>query len=301
MPIDSITTIIPNYNGINLISKYLYKVPGKIIIVDDGSTDNSVEFIKDNFPKVKLISLNKNFGFSKAANIGINAADTEFVVLLNNDVEVSSEYLLPLIPMFNDNKVFSVSPKIILPTKNNLDEGCKTGFWHHGLFYCDQRQNVSEVTPILYTTGCAAIYRKSMLDELGGFDTAYSPFYWEDADLGYRAWQRGWKSYYNPEISVIHQHASTISNFNKKYTDRVKFRNSLFFVWRNVEDQNILVAHKKLLFMVVFKKIITGDLAGFYGWMDAYKRRKEALNQRELIVKKRVLSDKQIFEQTGIK
>lgn len=301
MQIDSITTIIPNYNGVYLLKKYLHKVAGKIIIVDDGSTDNSVEFIKDNFPNVKLISLNKNAGFSNAANIGITAADTEFVVLLNNDVEVNSDYLLPLIPMFNDTKVFSVSPKIILPSKNNLDEGCKTGFWHHGIFYCDQMQNVSEITPILYTTGCAAIYRKSMLDELGGFDTAYSPFYWEDADLGYRAWQRGWKSFYNPKTSVIHQHASTISNFNKKYTDRIKFRNSLFFIWRNVEDQKILKTHKKLLFMVVLKKIIAGNIAGFYGWMDAFKRREEALNQIKSSSRNRVLSDKQIFEQTGIK
>jgi GT2 family glycosyltransferase len=305
MQADEVNILIPNYNGYALLQKYLPSVVNyynqkQILIVDDASTDSSVEYIKNTYPYIRLIIKEKNSGFSETVNIGLKEICTDFVLLLNNDIELKSDIITQLLPCFEDKTLFAVSPKIILPSKDNIDEACKSGFWHHGMFYCSQEQGITQISSILYATGCSVLMRKSMLDKLGGFDTAYSPFYWEDADLGYRAWQRGWKSYYNPNVLVIHQHAGTIASFNKNYTNRIKFRNSLLFIWRNVTDTDIMASHQKWLSLVILKKLFTGDFASVFGWLEALRYRKAAAEHRCMNSQYRVLEDKEIFKQTRI-
>ncbi len=302
-----IDIVVPNYRGIELLRKY---VPGmmeqvgpgfELIIVDDCSGDGSIDTIKREFPSTRVIARQANGGFSAAANDGIRATDGEFVVLLNNDVEATPGFLDPILPLFEDESVFAVSPKIILPTKGNIDEGCKTGFWHHGMFYADQQQGVTDVLPALYTCGCAAVYRRSMLEQLGGFDEAYSPFYWEDEDLGYRAWKRGWKSLYQPASTVFHQHAASISRLRCSYTDRIKARNGLLFIWRNIEDERLLRQHRLWLPLVILKRAALRDSPFLLGWRAAFARRKEAVAARILDSRHRVLSDREILETVGVR
>lgn len=301
-----ISAIIPNYCGSGLLSRYLpglQKILGDscdLIVVDDGSTDDSLDLLDKQFPDVKVIAREKNGGFSRAVNDGIKASKGEFVLLLNNDVEVMPGLLDEILPLFDDDEVFSVGPSIILPKFDNLDEGAKTGRWHHGMFYPDQRQGVTDLIPSLYTTGCAAVYRRSMLDALGGFDDNYSPFYWEDADLGYRAWKRGWKSLYQPSATVYHQHSASISNIRKKITSRIMARNSLFFIWRNIEDEQIIRNHCSWLPRVVLRRLAAGDITFLEGWHDAYTRRHEAMTARKADSQNRKLSDEEIFRMIGI-
>jgi len=292
--------LVPNYNGERIIGSCLSRIDGSIFVVDDASTDASIETISTTFPSIKMLSRKYNGGFSAAVNDGIRTTDSDFIVLLNNDVEVTEGFLDSMLPLFDDETVFAVSPKILLPKYDNLDEGCKTGFWRHGMFYTDQRQGVSEVTPILYTTGCAAIYRRSMLDKLGGFDEAYSPFYWEDTDLGYRAWKRGWKSLYQPASVVYHQHSASISQMNRDYTARIRARNSLFFIWRNIEDQDMLAAHRHWLPFVIAKQIAIRNMSFIRGWCDAYSRRRDMFIARNYDSEYRVLSDRDIFAECGV-
>lgn len=302
----SISVVIPNYNGRDLLLRYLLGVQKSfsdtcdLLVVDDSSTDDSLEILKMNFPDVRVIGREKNGGFSHAVNDGIRASAGDFVLLLNSDVEVIPGLLEVLLPLFDDEEVFSVSPSVILPHMNNLDEGAKTGRWHHGMFYPDQKQGVTDIIPSLYTTGCAAVYRKSMLDALGGFDEAYSPFYWEDADLGYRAWKRGWKSLYQPAGVVYHQHSASISNIRKSFTDRIKSRNSLFFIWRNIDDRQIINAHRSWLPMILTRRGAAGDTPFLKGWYDAYLHRHEASAARFADSQNRKLSDKEIFQIIGI-
>ncbi|MHB1457840.1 MAG: glycosyltransferase family 2 protein [Armatimonadota bacterium] len=301
-----VAAIIPNYNGRDLLIRYLPRLHDALgdmcdlVIVDDASTDNSVEFLTSNFPEVRVITREINGGFSRTVNDGIRATSGEFLLLLNNDVDAVLGLLDSILPLFDDEEVFSVSPKVILPHMQNLDEGAKTGKWYHGMFYPDQRQGITSVTPSLYTTGCAAIYRRSMLDALGGFDEAYSPFYWEDADLGYRAWKRGWKSLYQPAGTVYHQHSASISNIRKNFTDRVKTRNSLYFIWRNIEDRRILNNHHIWLPLILARHGIAGDLPFLKGWHDAYNHRQEADVSRLADSQHRRLSDEEIFQIIGI-
>ncbi len=300
-----ISVIIPIYNGRELLQTFL---PGlqkalagmDIVVVDDGSTDGTADILPRLAQANRIIVRDKNGGFSAAVNDGIRATNSDFIVLLNNDVEVSEGFLDSILPLFDDETVFSVSPKILLPKYDNLDEGCKTGAWHHGIFYTDQRQGVSQPTPILYTTGCAAVYRRSMLEKLGGFDEAYSPFYWEDTDLGYRAWKRGWKSLYQPASVVHHQHSASISLMNRDYTASIKARNSLFFIWRNIDDPDLISRHRMWLPLTLLRRSVC-DRPFIKGWCEAYLRKDEASAARKIDSGFRTLSDREIFSICGVK
>jgi GT2 family glycosyltransferase len=169
------------------------------------------------------------------------------------------------------------------------------------MFYADQEQGVTSVKPILYCTGCAVVYRRSMLENLGGFDESYSPFYWEDADLGYRAWKRGWKSLYQPACTVYHRHSASISKIPSDFTSVVKARNSLFFIWRNIEDRGLIAAHRRWLPFVLARRAGSGDTPFLKGWRQAFSRRAEASAARTRDAVSRKLSDREIFDFVGIK
>ncbi len=294
----NISVVIPNYNGAGIIEKCLDSVTDffEVIVVDDGSADDSASLIKSRYPHVKLIENGVNKGFSHSVNTGIRAAKGDLVFLLNTDVILPPNVTDNMVPLFEDPDVFAVSPRIILPKKGNIDEGCKSGKWHHGVFYTDQRQGVAEMTPILYATGCAALYRKSMLDALGGFDEVYAPFYWEDADLGYRAWKRGYKSLYTPHAFVTHEHGATTSKANSGYKNTIIARNMIYFIRRNISDKDILGKHKRLLPSVSVKKLLTGDIAFVKGVREALS----SGNAKPLGEDERKLSDREIFEICGI-
>lgn len=295
--------MIPTYKGWDHLHKCLARLDGlrdRTVVVDDGSNDDTVRMLEQAFPEVRAIARAENGGFSAAVNEGIRATDSEFVVLLNNDVEVQPGLLDPILPLFEDESVFAVSPRIILPGKGDIDEGCKTMVRHHGMFYSDQRQGVTEVTPILHATGCAAVYRRLMLDELAGFQEAYSPFYWEDADLGYRAWKRGWKSLYQPAATVFHQHSACIGSLDGGFTARVRARNSFFFIWRNIEDEELLRTHRRWLPLLLLKRAARGDRSFLLGWKDAFGRRSEAAAAAQHDSAHRKLSDREILQITGI-
>ncbi|MCE5314982.1 MAG: glycosyltransferase family 2 protein [Armatimonadota bacterium] len=299
---DRCSIIIPNYNGVGIIGESLASLrdTAGITVVDDASTDGTPDFIARQFPHVNILRRTENAGFSVTVNHGIRSTSSELVALLNNDVVVEANFLDALMPLFSDPEVFSVGPRILLPSHDYRDEGCAMPRWYHGMLYGSQSQGVTDITPVLYTTGCAAIYRRSMLEELGGFDETYSPFYWEDVDLGYRAWKRGWKSLYQPASTVYHQHSASISRIKKNYTDRIKARNSLFFIWRNIEDSHILHEHRHWLPIVLAKRIATGDTAFLSGWRDAYLRRNEASSARACDSQHRVMSDHDIFAICGV-
>ncbi len=298
-----VSLIIPNYNGAKLILETLSRFRNvypetAICVVDDASTDSSVELLREHFPSVQVIARSKNGGFGAAANDGIRAGNSELVVLLNADAEVTPGFLEHILPIFEDESVFAVSPSIVTPSLNGIDDGAKTAFWRHGMLWVDNIQGVCEVSPIFFTSGCASVYRRWMLEKLGGFDEAYSPFYWEDVDLSYRAWKRGWKSIFQPESKVLHRHSATISNIPKAYTSAIKARNQLLFIWRNIEDDWMVQDHRRWLPLVLFKRMVLRDWAWIHGWRMARAKRAESLAARELESEQRALSDRDIFAYT---
>ena len=248
--------VIPNWNGKDLLEKYLPSVvaaaeaaPGsEVIVVDNGSTDGSAGFLRERFPGVRLVALEKNLGFGAGSNAGVRAARNDIVVLLNNDMRVEPGFLAPLLETFTDEKVFAVSCQIFFsdPAKRREETGLTQGWWEQGMLRVRHRidNKVDRPFPCFYGGGGSCAFDRRKFLELGGFDELLAPFYLEDTDLGYRAWKRGWKVLYQPASKVWHEHRGTIGKrFSEAEIQAILHKNFLLFAWKNIHEWRRLAGH----------------------------------------------------------
>ena len=201
----SASVVIPNWNGRDLLEKYLPSVieamaghpENEIIVVDNGSSDGSAEFVRAAFPQVKLLALPANLGFGGGSNAGFRAARNHIVVLLNSDMRVAPDFLPPLLEGFGDPEVFAVACQIFFsdPQKVREESGLTQAWWQDGALRVRHRIDpaISDLFPCFYPGGGSCAFDREKFLELGGFDELLAPFYLEDTDLGYLAWKRGWK------------------------------------------------------------------------------------------------------------
>jgi GT2 family glycosyltransferase/glycosyltransferase involved in cell wall biosynthesis len=250
------SVVIPNWNGRDLLEKYLPSVveamsgspTNEIIVVDNGSTDGSAEFVRQRFPQVRLLELPENLGFGGGSNAGIAAAKNDIVVLLNSDMRVERNFLRPLLEGFQDEKTFSVSCQIFFsdPDKPRQETGLTEGWWQLGGLRVGHRvePEITGLFPCFYGGGGSCAFDRRKFLELGGFDALYHPFYLEDTDLGYLAWKRGWKVLYQPASIVYHEHRGTIGRtFSRPYIEGVLRKNFVLFVWKNIHSPRMLAEH----------------------------------------------------------
>jgi len=215
-----ISIIIPNWNGCVDLKDCLASVAVQrynhfeIIVVDNGSNDDSVSFICDNYPDVKLILNSRNFGFAHAVNQGINVSQGDYVALLNNDTIVDPGWIVELVSvMESDERIGMAAPKILKYDNRDLIDSAGVGIYPdgmsrgRGMLEKDNGQFNSR-EEILLPSGCAALYRKKMLDEIGEFDETFFA-YGEDTDLGLRSRKAGWSAVYVPESVVFHKYSAT--------------------------------------------------------------------------------------------
>lgn len=238
----TVSIIIPNWNGKKLLEKNLPSVlavkPEELIIVDDGSSDDSVSFLRQAYPQVKLVMHSKNLGFSSACNDGVAEARGDFIVLLNSDVVPDKDILKYVLLHFNDPEVFAVS-------FNEKQWSWARLFWKSGYVEHEPGQKTDKTHITAWASGGSSIFRKSIWQKLGGFDTLYNPFYWEDLDLSYRAWKRGFKILWEPKAIVQHEHEAIIgTNFSKSFIRSIAERNKLIFIWKNITDIDLFISHK---------------------------------------------------------
>lgn len=248
--------VIPNWNGRDLLEKYLppliEAVSGnprnEIIVVDNGSTDGSADFVRSAFPIVRLVALPENLGFGGGSNRGIQEAKNDIVVLLNSDMRVDRGFLQPLLDAFSDEKVFAVSSQIFFtdPGRKREETGLTQAWWSSGFLrvrHVDDAQ-ISEPFPCFYPGGGSSAIDRRKLLSLGGFDHLLHPFYLEDTDVGYMAWKRGWKVYYQPASKVWHEHRGTIGKkFSQSYIDGVLYKNLILFCWKNIHSWSGIYSH----------------------------------------------------------
>lgn len=291
-----ISIVIPNWNGARLLPKNLPKViaarenPGnriiEIIIVDDGSTDNSVEIIKRFGDKVRLVQHSVNRGFSHAVNTGARFARGTHLCLLNTDVVPSKDFLAPLIDYLKDPKLFGIT---LHEEGYGPSTGCFDGYLRHS--GGKESNNVQES---LWASGGSSVFSKRVWKELKGMDSElFDPFYWEDVDLGFRARKRGYKILWVPEAQVVHAHESVInpSNFRKRYLNLIKERNELLFIWKNITSKRYTKMHRNALFERLKKHpgYIKVVLAALLKIRTVMKRRKREISEA-------IVSDEVIFE-----
>jgi GT2 family glycosyltransferase/glycosyltransferase involved in cell wall biosynthesis len=256
MPERRASIVIPNWNGRDLLEKYIPSVlaaaercPGtEVIVVDNGSTDGSAKFLRETFPSVRVIALEQNLGFGGGSNEGFRQAKNDIVVLLNSDMRVEPDFLQPLLDGFTDASVFAVSCQIFFsdPNKKREETGLTQGWWDQGFLRVAHRTEpaIREPYPCFYGGGGSCAFDRHKFLELGGFDELLAPFYLEDTDLGYMAWKRGWKVLYQPASVVYHEHRGTIGKkFSEAYIQSVLKKNFLLFIWKNIHEWRRMGSH----------------------------------------------------------
>lgn len=247
-----IDIIIPSYNGKYLLEKYLADARkyteglNKVIIVDNGSTDGTIDWLNKNYPDTIIVKNKTNLGVTIPMIQGVSASDSEYFVLLNNDVRPTKDYLKDSLLFFKDKKVFAVSC-------NENKSSWPQASWRDGKLQFTQGSDKSCPHYSLWASGGSAIFKRSIWDKLGGMKSIYAPYYWEDIDIGYRAWKMGYKIIWNNNSLVHHKHESTSKKINQKYVNMIKQRNELLFTWMNISDKELINSHIKFLISHSFR------------------------------------------------
>ena len=244
-----VTVVIPNYNGLKFMEPCFKALEAQsdknfeLLVVDNGSTDGSVEWLKDrNIPSVFL---EKNTGFSGAVNVGIRHAKTPYVILLNNDTEPEPDYVKELVhAMDRSPKIFSVSSKMIqLYHKELMDDA---GDMYSILGWAYQRgvgqsiKGYQTARSVFAACAGAAIYRREVFDEIGGFDESHFA-YLEDIDVGYRAKIYGYENLYCPAAVVYHVGSGTSGSKYNSFKVRLAARNNIYLNYKNMPVFQLLV------------------------------------------------------------
>lgn len=226
----------------------------EIIIADDASTDDSVEFIKKNYAAIILITHKTNGGFSKNINSGIKQAANDWVLALNSDISLEENYFMPLSKYMSDLNCFGVMGGIYDETTKQLIDAAKypsrNGFTISGTVNYEVKNDTSSSKlPSFFLSGANALMNRKKLLLVEGFDEIYSPFYYEDVDLGIKAWRLGWKCYYETEAKCFHRTSSTIkSSFAKKEIKVIAKRNKLVLHQLHLEGWYLSIWQLLLIF-----------------------------------------------------
>ena len=284
-----VSLVIPNYNGRPLLAKHLPAVlralakvkNSEVIVVDDASSDDSVAFLRKNFPQVKVVVHRKNKRFAATCNTGVERAKGDIVVLLNNDVSPQMNFLGPLLKPFANPQVFSVGCKErSVEGGRVVYSGRSEGKFERGFLVHWRAKDQNKKDTLWTAGGSMAVDRKKWL-ELGGMDLLFSPAYWEDIDLCWRARKKGYKILFAPEALVFHQHETTnIATFGKRKMRLFAFKNQFLFVWKN-GDARMLLAHFLWLPYHLIRAFLTGEWLFFQGFLLALKQITDVLKSRK--------------------
>lgn len=277
----------------------------EVIVVDDGSVDDTIQWI-ENMPEknVKLITRRRSTGFAVACNLGFSACRYDIVILLGNDVIVDKDFIVSILPHFTEENVFGVSLKSLTRDRSAFNSGGKlaefrTGFWKTYQNYDVANpgdENSSYGPPYsFFLTGGACAFNRKKLHELGGFEPLMSPFYWEDVELSYRAWKRGWVIVYEPNAVVFQDATKDIRGaLNRVRFERLNTRNRFIFLWKNLHDPGMFLMHLGATFLLGLQAVFTLRASFFLGFWDFLLKLPAVLKKRGIEKKACRLKDRAI-------
>ena len=266
-----IAIVILNWNGSELLKRFLPSVlensaQANIYVIDNGSTDNSVETLHSDFKDVQVIALDKNYGFAGGYNEGLKSVNESILCLLNSDVRVEGNWIEPITDLFKNSEIGIVQPKILDEKNPELFEyaGAAGGYIDFlGYPYCrgrlfshienDHGQYDDEI-PVFWATGACLFIRNEVFKKLSGFDDRYFA-HQEEIDLCWRAQRMGYQVWYTSKSKVFHLGGSTLSNANP-FKTQLNFRNSLLNVVKNSENQ--------LLWLIIGARLFLDGVAGLF-------------------------------------
>lgn len=307
--ISGVSVVIPNYNGARLLRENLPSViraveewggPHEIIVVDDCSRDDSVAVVAEICPSVRLLVNESNLGFAGSCNRGMAAVRYPVAFCINTDVRVEPDLVSPVIRHFADRDVFAVTPNILAEREGKNQGIVKAlygkGFIKGGFAPLDAR---SEARDNLYAIGACVAYDMEKFRALGGYDEIYTPYLFEDVDLSYRAWKRGWRSLYEPGATVYHYNSATIGQAGRRRKRTVYFRNRFLFHWLNLTDGRLIalnLLHTALRLAVSFLWL---DIPYYMAFLGALGRLGQVMRRRKADKSGNLLADVEILRKTA--
>lgn len=265
-----IAVVILNWNGVQLLEQFLpsivqFSPEANIYVADNASTDDSIGMIRYHFPSVKIIQNQKNFGFAQGYNEALQGLNEEIFALVNSDIEVTPNWLDPIIRRFSAQKEIAIiQPKILDFKKKTHFEyaGAAGGFIdQYGFPFCRGRifdtiepdlTQYNDAIKIFWASGACFFVRSKVFEELKGFDADFFA-HQEEIDLCWRANNKGHEIMYEPKSVVYHVGGATLNEANPKKT-YLNFRNSLFMLCKNLP--------KGKLFPILFIRLCFDGLAG---------------------------------------
>ncbi|WP_026713692.1 glycosyltransferase family 2 protein [Flavobacterium daejeonense] len=267
-----IAVVILNWNGVKLLEQFLpsvvqYSSEADIYVADNASTDNSISFVETHFPTVKIVKNSGNYGFAKGYNEALQHIDAGIYALVNSDIEITENWLAPVLEMFEKEKQTAIIQPKILDFKNKAYfeyAGAAGGFIDkYGFPYCRGRifetiekdnEQYNDSCEISWASGACFFIRSKVYHELKGFDDDFFA-HQEEIDLCWRTKNAGYTIKYNPNSTVYHVGGATLQQGNPKKT-YLNFRNSLLMLVKNLPEEN--------LFSTLFIRLILDGVAGIH-------------------------------------
>ncbi|TYP70356.1 glycosyltransferase family 2 protein [Aquimarina intermedia] len=261
--------VILNWNGVHLLEKFLPSVykhspQASIYVADNASTDNSIPFLEQHYSDIKIIRNTENGGYAKGYNDALQHIDADIYCLLNSDVEVTENWLVPIIERFQQNsKVAAIQPKILDYKRKNYFEyaGAAGGYIDQlGYPYCRGRifdtieediGQYDDAVEIFWASGACLFVRKHIFEDVGKLDEAFFA-HQEEIDLCWRIKNHGYSIFYEGKSHVYHLGGATLSSMNPKKT-YLNFRNSLFNLVKNCSGSKVI--------LVLFIRMLLDGLA----------------------------------------
>ena len=290
-PMGRVAVVILNYNGEEMLGRFLPTVventPGAdIVVVDNASTDSSVALVKERFPAVRLIVLDRNYGFADGYNKAMAMVDAEYALLLNSDVEVTPGWLEPLVEALDaDSGIAACQPKVLDYKRKAFFEyaGAAGGFIdRYGYPFCrgrifetveEDKGQYDDVADVFWATGAAMLVRTAVYREVCGLDGRFFA-HMEEIDLCWRMHARGYRIVCVPGSRVYHVGGATLSSANPRKT-YLNFRNNLLMLYKNLpakELRGIMRVRRILDYVAAFKFALTG---GFDHCMAVFRARRD--------------------------
>jgi len=320
MPTPKITVIIPHYNGEEILKRCLKSLQTtqckdfEVLIVDNGSQDNSLHMVKTEFPEVNIIQNNKNLGYAGGCNIGIKSCNSKYVVLLNNDTTVEPDWLSLLLDVMDrDDKIAAVQPKILSIQHPDRFDYCGAAggeidifgypFARGRVFYTmekDQGQ-YDDSRKIFWATGAAVLLRRSVLEKVKLLEEDFFA-HMEEIDLNWRMLLAGYKIVSQPKAVIYHQTGATLGE-DKFYKMVLNHRNNLLMILRNYSVITLLWLLPLRFGLEIFTiigfflkfqpKRSIAVIVGLWGVLVYFKT---VLQGRKLVKSIRMLNDDRIFK-----
>jgi GT2 family glycosyltransferase len=311
-PVLKIAVVILNWNGKKFLEKFLPGVilhssdVAEIIIADNNSSDDSIDYLVQNHPEIRIIRLGKNFGFAGGYNLALKEVEADFYILLNSDIEVTENWINPVIELMEKNPgVAACQPKI----KSYFDPdkfeyaGAAGGFIDkYGYPFCQGRLfqslekdegQYNEPREIFWATGACMFVRSDVFHQLGGFDEDFFA-HMEEIDFCWRAKNQGHRIMYCPESAIFHIGGGTLPKKNSRKT-YLNIRNNIIMLFKNLEQRRlvrVLAARMILDYVAALKFLVDGgfrDMAAvikahFYFWtnISRLKKKREKISHNKV-------------------